>query len=37
MLLVVGIFLHPLVVYAGSAAMLGAAPWNAVALGRAFG
>ena len=36
-LLVVGIFLSPLLVYAGSAAMLGAALWNAVALGRAHG
>lgn len=32
----VGIFLSPLLVYAG-AAMLGAALWNAVALGRAHG
>ncbi len=34
MLLVVGIFLYPLV-YAGIAAMLGAAAWNTVALRRA--
>jgi mercuric ion transport protein len=36
LLLMVGIFLYPLV-YAGAAAMLGAALWNAVALGRAPG
>lgn len=36
-LLMVGIFLSPLVVYAGVATMLGAALWNAVALGRAHG
>ena len=35
-LLVVGIFLYP-VVYAGVAAMLGAALWNAEALRRAHG
>ncbi len=33
-MLVAGIFLYPLV-YAGVAAMLGAAAWNAVALRRA--
>ena len=34
-LLMVGIFLSPPVVYAGVATMLGAALWNTVALGRA--
>jgi len=35
-LLVVGISLYPLV-YAGAAAMLGAAVWNTAVLGRAHG
>ena len=34
-LLMVGIFLYPLLVYVGAAAMLGAAVWNAVALRNA--
>ena len=36
-LLMVGIFLSPPLVYAGAAAMLGAALWNAVALARVHG
>ena len=35
LLLVAGILLRPLVVYAGAAAMLGAAVWNTVELRRA--
>ena len=36
-LLIVGIFLYPLLLYAGAAAMLGSAVWNAVALRNAHG